>query len=161
MPTKQIKHFTTRPREIIFKGKTLTAGRWIMGYYKQLPPYYNPNEVRDCILEFGNDVWVKVHPDTVVQYIGVEDSKGEMLFEGDIVRVVRVSDYTGVESQDLGLGVICLSCNKSYYCGVTYHIVMNDDLGSRTFCPSYKITKVGNIFDNPELTENVVLKWEF
>ena len=157
-----IKYFTTRSRDIIFRGKSIVTGKWIFGYYKQLPSTCDPNEIRDCILGFDKDVWLKVDPETVSQYIGLNDSNGEKLFEGDIVSVVKINPLIEEPTNlSYGFGVIKFSCNKSDCSRAEFQIVLNDHEGSLFFCPGYTVTKVGNIFDNPQLVNFITLGCEF
>ena len=67
-------------REILFRGKRKNNGEWVYGFvlnaeYTLIGYYKNGHDF--CIVE--------VIPETVGQYTGLKDNKGNKIFENDIV----------------------------------------------------------------------------
>ena len=75
-------------REILFKAKRLSDGKWVYGDLNQLQD--------STIIHWYNNgcrVADEVDPSTVCQYTGLTDKNGKKIFEGDIVR--RETAYYG------------------------------------------------------------------
>lgn len=73
-------------REILFRGKRKCDGRWVEGYYvqKENPFTEDGMPIKHLIFEFAPFA-EDVDPETLSQYIGLKDSKGTKIFDGDIV----------------------------------------------------------------------------
>ena len=68
-------------REILFKAKRLSDGKWVYGDLNQLQD--------STIIHWYNNgcrVADEVDPSTVCQYTGLTDKNGKKIFEGDIVK---------------------------------------------------------------------------
>lgn len=132
-------------RDILYRGKRIDNDEWEVGY-----------AVKGCDREgqmfiaksigvgfFTGGINAKeVKPETIVEFTGLYDKNGEMIFEGDIVKVT-----TGLEGY------------KSTYHS-TNHRVKYDacNCGIAVFYPfdnsdMVEIEVIGNIYDNPELVE--------
>ena len=109
------------------------------------------NRVTDIRLNIGNG---EVHgmmstgnvPEwTLEQFIGLHDKNGKEIYEGDIVKFEDVSGY-----KDGCASVIWHDDSCGYY-------LENDDDNIYDtlydFTPSYQMTVIGNIHENPELLE--------
>lgn len=139
-------------REILFRGKQITDGVWVIGgidtstdekpyilkraRYRpdtrdwDTAEYYekNPTYTRACI---------EVVPETVGQWTGLTDKNGKKIFEGDIV-------YNG--SGDPGIV-------KWFYGSFVIHFTNGDVWDVSQYIKEEYTEVIGNIHDNPELLE--------
>ena len=145
-----------------YRGKRRDNGEWVYGYFcmfgnsAQIFVSFTEEEkekYKGHFLEKAGGEWHKVIPETVGQDTGLTDKNGKHIFEGDIVNAVYQSGYVGIENTDFGNGIVLYF--DSYYGGASYHIDMIGELGYRVFSAGLQdgVTVLGNIFDNPELTE--------
>jgi len=79
-------------REILFRGKRKDNGKWIFGYLKIGSG--GKTYISVCEKTKLGDNWLvfEVDPETVGEYTGLLDCKGQRIFEGDIVQF----DYAGL-----------------------------------------------------------------
>lgn len=125
-------------REIKFRGKRLDNGEWITG--------------SETYIHDGDGVWlsdettdvVKVDPETVGQFTGLEDKNGKNVYEGDIL---------GSEGRVIGWV-------KGGVRGYCYDVVYINHPAGESDWPLYSTVKydypeqievIGNIHDNPDL----------
>lgn len=136
-------------REILFRGLIRRKGekvrldgtpvesKWVYGGYCQY------NEERGIIYQTEPEIAkFPVYADTVGQYTGFIDRHGSKIFEGDIV------SFTG-EMHSLQ-GVVCW-CNGSYIVDCSEHEGRECHFRLFTAYACGAIV-IGNIYDNPELT---------
>lgn len=123
-------------REILFRGKLLSDGSWSEG---------NLNITKQGVTVIRPDItpigtYGRVDPETVGQYIGLEDANGTKIFEGDIV-----------EDPCDGLFIVRWEDNS---CGFEPFSDSKNNCGHCGGGLWHEICKViGNIHDNPELLE--------
>lgn len=129
-------------REILFKAKRISDGKWIEGFYVAqygCHQIYLPNGV-DC--ENGFDYY-HIDINTLCQYTGLTDKNGNKIWENDVVNrnekfyeIVKYfqGDYVLDYSYALGKEEGTNYCNLGFYC-----------------CEINCVEVIGNIFDNPEL----------
>ena len=123
-------------REILFRGKSIDSGAWVYGNLLQYADttqiwYGTDNGKWNCLVD----------PATVGQYTGRDDCNGVKLFEGDIVKwTVADEQFVGVIGYaDQVFGVSIVPTNK----------------GGLFLCVIPELTKIGNIWDDPELLEGM------
>lgn len=127
-------------REILFKAKQLDNGEWVEG----LPGY----DIRGSIAEieshkgFCSCCIYEIDPDTICQYIGLDDKNDKKIWENDIL----VEKHKGMVTMtyrvlyDLEEGSWMLETKS----GARYGIGL---INQKNF------EAVGNIFDNEDLLE--------
>ena len=129
-------------RKILFRGKRVDNGEWVIGDGIHYPKSQNWKGTCwiDGMHERAND-WVQVIPETLGQYTGLVDKNGIKIFEGDIVKSTDRFNKSVEYFVEFKRGAFMLKQK-----GVNYHIYFND-LPEKYFC----IEVIGNIRDNPEL----------
>lgn len=129
-------------RKIIFRGKRMHTGEWIKGglfFVKGCTnPFIKPSDNKEGPFE--------VDPETVGQYIGLIDAKGNPIFEGDIVRDSYYVGLHPVTEPQFNALVQYGAMNCSCCDGVYGWEFANGDIRAALNC-----VVIGNIHDNPEL----------
>ena len=139
-------------REILFRAKRIDNGEWVDGNlitneradHKKYIGYIF-DERNGVIEDF--DI-VEVIPNTICQYIGLNDKKGNRIWEND---VVSINTYSYVEPEEDYFGKVVYAEGWGCWCiqqpGEEKPIPLCECEGS------YLTERVveGNIFDNPEL----------
>ena len=128
-------------REILFRGRRRN-GEWIEGNYI----FWNK---KHCIYD---GIYYEVLPETIGQYTGLCDKNGKRIFEGDILKIAKVSDSIGtyyfpplnypvnvVVTWDMCAWMWETLCEDKRYIGFP-----------EAWC-HYECEIIGNIHDNPEL----------
>lgn len=116
-------------REILFRGKRITDGKWIT----DRPTYIKRDDdtwlADDCVI-------VRAIPETVGQYTGLTDKNGTKIFEGDVVNILTENNEIGIVKYDEG----------------------GFEVEADGFVIDFKqningtdVEVIGNIYDNPEL----------
>lgn len=132
-------------REIKFRGKNIGTNEWVYGYFGEklnveteeidsyiITPTYTPST--DSSYFTDNQV---VH-ETVGQYTGLKDKKGVEIYERDIT-INRYGTTSVVEYHNFGFRL-----DNGFLKTPLYKFNSND-----------KLEVIGNIYDNPELLENL------
>lgn len=137
-------------REILFRGKRVDNGEWVYGYYAHLPSAAGAADIIYVPASDPDDSnhTVFVDPKTVGQYTGLTDNNGVKIFEGDIIR-----HYNDLYDKNIfGIGVICWDNDKPRF----YRTSQSDEIYTISFSCDYEV--IGNIYDNPELIEDMDIK---
>lgn len=120
-------------RTIRFRGKKLSNGLWSYGSLvvsEELNAAIYFQVGKGSIKQME---WVYVNPDSVGQFVGVQDIHGNDIYEGDIMRDIQRKTIVGV--------VTFKNCS--------FGIVDEPDGLLFQIRPYYEVA--GNIYDNPEL----------
>ena len=133
-------------REILFRGKRIDNGEWVIGFYVRV------NE-SDFIctrqLIHGGLYTVsksfEVNPSTICQCTGLKDKNGKLIWENDIVRDEHGIFYKAFwQNNYYQFSWICVKAG-------VFSVGTKWDLWS---FKSFEIEVIGNVFDNPELLES-------
>lgn len=142
-------------RDILFRGKRIDNGEWIEGYYIKTKRHHCI--ITGCIDDgyvvyghYANDIAMYVVDiNTVGQYIGLTDKNGNKIFEGDIVDADNewwdAAGPAGHSSNILSVEW----CD--FHCGFDPFADYDCDCG--VYIEANNVNIIGNIYDNPELTE--------
>lgn len=80
-------------REILFRGKGINSGEWVYGWYCVMSgiAYIIPEnqQFRNPADPDIENSFIEVYPDTVGQFTGEHDAKGNRIFENDILKYVE------------------------------------------------------------------------
>ncbi|MDH2474272.1 YopX family protein [Clostridium perfringens] len=151
-------------REIKFRGKSIETNEWVYGFYYEIPAPLKCIGKRDepkgyIVMERPNTVndWgmpiqmvsVEVDKKTVGEYVGLEDSKRQEVYEGDII----LSPWWDDEPQEVefcGYGFKGRDIRQKIVYGRELYEGIDDLLGG---CFGKVFEVIGNIHDNPELLE--------
>lgn len=133
-------------REILFRGKQKDNNKWIEGFFLTSPEF-NENGIGVITTpDFANRKANYVTLNTVGQYTGIPDRKGNKIFEGDIIKFAEWSKgemcWIGAISFENTMFQIKGNPNKE--CDAPFVMQLSR-------IPSERIEIIGNIFDNPEL----------
>lgn len=148
-------------REILFRGKAnseIRDGEWVYGSLLAESENTFPIIARSYDNDedwLGIDLWDTVEPQTVGQFTGMCDKNDRKIFEGDIIKVginQRLM-YVHWNGESLAWEVTDVGVPD---CEVN-HLINTFDLAEIQVEAAYgkMISEViGNIHDNPELTNN-------
>jgi uncharacterized phage protein (TIGR01671 family) len=127
-------------REILFRGKRAKDNKWIYGFYVE--------DDADQAFIFTESLLpgkglFHVKPKTIGQYIGLKDSAGKKIFEGDIVSLKGVYMLKSDEYETKVNTKQAVHDIRTVFC--------HYDVGNALENEKLKVTIIGNIHDNPEL----------
>lgn len=156
-------------REILFKAKRKDNREWIEG----LPSYGPDGKITEleCLKKIpGEEIpeieYIEIDPETLCQYTGPKDKNRKKIFEGDIVKLILQDGeirYFRVSIKSVTRKVLCHPDFDDEVSKVEITGVVFEWNGYELFpcvdtygVPDYKMMEViGNVFDNPELIEEV------
>ena len=127
-------------REILFRGKSYTDGKWHYGYYMyRFATPFSPE--RHEITELSG-LGYNCIPETVGQYTGLTDKNGKRIFERDICNCRKFECVGKIEwcEYDASFDFYVL-CGGGVY----------DSENLYDYADELEI--IGNCYDNPELLE--------
>lgn len=136
-------------REILFRGKRLDNGKWVMGFcvhHRNVAHYIldvSYGGYEDIDGGFFVPRWYAVEPSSVGQYTGLTDKNGKRIFEGDIVLFKWDKEHNYCHIIEFVDGEFCAT-----------PVISRDDTWQIRICgENEKFSVIGNIHDNPELME--------
>ena len=146
-------------REILFRGKRCNK-EWIYGSLLKVTydgHTYNLIFADNFLFVFGEATAMEhasVNPSTVGQFAGLTDKNGTKIFEGDILKIAKQSDGTGMyyfPPLDYPVNVVV----KWDMCAWMWETLCEDKryIGFPEAWCHYVCEVIGNIHDNPELLE--------
>lgn len=141
-------------REILFRGKT-KKGNWIEGTVLR-----TKEDTYICYLDqFDDDLFISpkniihsVIPESVGQYIGLEDKNGRRIFEGDILKRTCYDPKTGGQNEYNSVVYYSEKCTQ-----VGWRVKNSTKTGGwsgvlgRNKIFNNHAEVIGNVTDNPEL----------
>lgn len=148
-------------REILFRGKRIDSGEWVVGIPWIFAPPVNKAVIVYAMGLVGEDDDTsrycechEVDPSTIGQYTGLTDKSDKKIFEGDILSIAQKSNGLGdyfYPSIKYPANVIVKWDKCSWMWEVIakqkYYLTFPD-----AWC-HYECEIIGNIYDNPELLE--------
>lgn len=149
-------------REILFKGKRIDNGEWVVGRYVNTCYPGNGKETGHFIVVYPNE-YHEIYTSTLCQFTGLCDKNGKKIWENDILMCHGNSeDLVKVAFGEFGVRNIETGTIVDKVVGWHYEIIPTDAISRcEPFCWSMPLTEdyiercemevVGNIFDNPEL----------
>ncbi len=139
-------------RPVLFKAKRIDNGEWVIGYVTRIRRSDKKGNAKSYYFNaLSEQGWVTecvVSAETVCQYTGLDDKKGNKIFEWDIVdcREKRGAAFwrckVAWNKEKARFDVITMGC--------AFPLFLEDsNSGIRVGGADYEV--VGNVFDNPEL----------
>ena len=154
-------------REILFRGKRTDNGEWVEGYYMCIGGKYHYILAGKIDLTRGYTEPIKypVDPETIGQFTGMTDMKGQKIFEGDILQA-KVNEYAREDSSFWGkqklrtgnkINAVWSVEHKVFNTYAGYMVYGKDRRFHRLLTHSVIINAdcevIGNVHDNPDLLE--------
>lgn len=123
-------------REIKFRGKSLSTGEWVYGYYL----YSEVEEIHYIATSAFEHGFTEVDPKTVGQYIGRKDPKGTEIYTDDLFQYDADWD---------GFYYAIMQFSEDFHDDPSFHAV---DLDNRSeYIDIDGLEVFGSIHDNPTL----------
>ena len=138
-------------REILFRGKRIDNGEWVVGQYVNTCYPGNGKETGHFIVVYPNE-YHEIYTSTLCQFTGLCDKNGNKIWENDIIKYHFGENYAPIK---YGCYQNCFDSQKTEHVG--FYVEWSDgkclrkDLGY--WNNMVDTMPVGNIFDNPELLQ--------
>lgn len=143
-------------REILFKAKRIDNGEWVKGYYTEC----KGKTFIGLDISIGIDIfevfctpvirWLEVDPETLCQFTGLCDKNGNKIWENDILKTWD-DQYAQVKFGLYNPGSAISGFNQGFYVDFPEESFLRKELGY--WCRKVEIA--GNVFDQPELLQEV------
>lgn len=134
-------------RGILFRGKRKDDGEWVYGWYA--PLVCNDRTEIPSIKDFNGTDW-RVEPKTIGQFTGRWDEDCNKIFEGDILEI-SCDDGTAYITEVCAYGgTLCVDVEGEDYDFTAIDFAV--DIWKNNCC---ECKVIGNIYDNPELLEEL------
>lgn len=130
-------------REILFRGKRMTDGKWVRG------SLLNGGDGDFYICPDG-DSWYLIKPETVGQFTGFIDKNGKKIFEGDILFKPQQHVFTRFFNSENQLFVVKWSMDNGLWFFAAYDPSCPYG-GGGSSTEALALEKVGNIHDNRDM----------
>lgn len=133
-------------RDILFRGKRTDADVWVEGFFTRDDLTNRAVILQGDRTDWGETVYNKyyIHENTIGQYIGLKDKRGNKIYEDDIVAI----DLTVLGSDEENRYGKVFWDNEASRFSITISDRFIDFDNCRCY---YDIEVVGNIHDDPNL----------
>ena len=137
-------------REIKFRGKRKDNNEWIYGFvWKCIDPCKEETIYKGTFIQTGVNIdkWHEIYPESLGEFMGLEDKNDKEIYEGDIV------DYSCAEYCDPEIS--CTPHIIDSGRGEIYYLKTGYEIKNAEFPPDcYELEIIGNIYENPNLLED-------
>ena len=154
-------------REYLYRGIRVDNGEWVEGFYhysNRINPITKELvKTIHWILPIGGQDAYDVIPETVSEYIGIDDQYGNKIWENSIIRTQEYSDrpYSKNRKFKRHIGVVKYAIrhfkNKYHECDyeAKWIVDIKDTEGYNCYdwSPFFMCEVIGNVFENSELLE--------
>ncbi|MBB6731908.1 YopX family protein [Cohnella zeiphila] len=141
-------------REIKFRGRHIDTGEWVYGNLIGTDVIVGPIVEWDSEY-FNTEYWVKVDPETVGQYTGLQDRNGKEIFEGDFVTLTKRDEEYVIQGNgymDVGIENGWSVSGTVKFLHNSWFIEEDNEKGlPLDFEGKQALEIIGNIHENPEL----------
>lgn len=130
-------------REILFKGKRIDNGEWVVGQYVNTCYPGNGKETGHFIVVYPNE-YHEIYTSTLCQFTGLCDKNGKKIWENDILMAHLDESYP----ED--------AAYEAIQWGMAGWVTREAGSIDRRYLDKFDLEHyevVGNIFDNPDLLQ--------
>lgn len=122
--------------KFLSRGKREDTGKWVKGYYVELPEDQHGKKI--CLIIGLDGQYNRIIPETAGRCAEIADKNSVLIFEGDIVKIVGEAINAVTEEEQVF--AVKYEIKGEFACGF-----------GLLDCFEYEV--IGNIHDNPELLE--------
>jgi uncharacterized phage protein (TIGR01671 family) len=136
-------------REIKFRGMDID-GKWYQGNLAVLPDNVKHLKKGHYISNAaGLPFAYQVRPETVSQYTVLKDKDGKEIYEGDILRVLEITNNKNLEYvSPVEFTDLCYLVTEPSGCQVPLAC-----FDGNSVCSLFEIEVIGNVYEHPHLLE--------